>query len=129
MFDRRALKARARGALHGAMSVPALYYPLDRDVDTVGIPCSVRVHRKQSNFGDMTGFDYDPAERIEIVPEIVCLKAEVSPSRGGVFSLAADEAYQVETVFPPDGITVTAQVSRRSQAQIDSDVITCPGAV
>lgn len=129
MFDKRDLQARARSLLHEALSVPALYYPLDRDVDTVGISCTVRVHHRTQNFGDMTGFDYDPSERVEIVPEIVCLAAEVAPSRGGVFSIAADEAYQVETVFPRDGITIKAQVSRRSQAQIDSDSFTYPGAV
>lgn len=125
----RDLRDRARKQLHDTLSVPALYYPLDRDAETIGTSCTVRVHRKQASFGDMTGFDYDPAERVEIVPEIVCLAAEVNPLRGGVFSLAADEVYQVETVFPRDGITITAQVSRRSAAQIAADTLTYPGAV
>lgn len=129
MFDKRELQQRSRRALHTALKVDALYYPLERDASTEGVPITVRVHHRTQSFGDMTGFDYDPAERIETVPEIVFLREQVTPSRGAVVSIAEDEAYQVGVVFPPKGITIKAQVSRWSQAQIDSDVISYPGAV
>lgn len=129
MFDKRDLQARARKVLHDALSVPALYYPLARDGSTEGVPCTVRVHHRTQAFGDMTGFDYDPAERVETVPEVVFWVEEVTPVRGGVVSVAADEAYQIETVLPRDNATITAQVSRRTQAQIDADTFSYPGAV
>ena len=128
MFDKRDLQARARGALHAARSVPALYYPADRDANTEGAPCTVRVHHRAESFGDMTGFAQDAAERFSTVPEIVALGAEVSPARGGVFSLAADEAYRVEAVLPRDGLTSTSQATRMTQQKIAADVISYPEA-
>lgn len=79
----------------------------------------------------MTGFDYAPAERLTIVPEIVVLAGEVSPSRGGVFSLAADEAYEVEVPFPRDGLTITSQVTRMSAKDLEKEdpTLTFPEAV
>lgn len=123
MFDKRDLQRRARRALHSTMSVPAVYHSPDR---LTTVECTVRVHDRQKAFGDMTGFDYDPAERLASVPEIVTLADEVSMSRGGVFSLAADEQYQVETVMPPDGQTVTAQVSRRSASKVAAEPLAYP---
>ncbi len=123
MFDKRDLQRRARSTLHSTLSVPATYHSPDRQ--TV-VECTVRVHDRQKAFGDMTGFDYDPAERVESVPEIVTLAEEVTMSRGGVFSLGADEQYQVETVMPPDGLTVTAQVSRRSASKVAAEPLAYP---
>lgn len=121
----RDLRARARGQLHDALSVEAIYYSPDL---ATAIPCRVRTHHRTKPFGDMTGFDYQPAERIETVPEIVFLAAEVAPVRGGVVSIAADEAYNIEVPMPRDGITITAQVTRMSQSQIATAGITYPGA-
>lgn len=108
------------------MSIPAIYVDPDSQAATA---CSIRVHHKQRAFGDMTGFDYQPAEVLTIVPEIVMLASEVSaPKRGGVFSIAADEAYHVEVPEPRDGITVTAQCTRMSQAEITAGAYPVPGA-
>lgn len=93
------------------MAVPAVYYSKDRQTAQA---CTVRVHHRTQAFGDLTGFDYAPAERVTTVPEIVFLASEVSPSRGGAVSLAADEAYEIEATFPRDGLTITCQVSRMS---------------
>lgn len=122
----RDLKARSRLSLHTAMSVPAIYVDPDTQAET---SCSVRVHSRTQMFGDMAGFDYAPAERVATVPEIVALASEVSPVRGGVFSLAADEAYEVETVMPRDGITVTTQVTRMRQSEIDAAALPLPAPV
>lgn len=110
----RDLRNRARTDLHNAMKIPAAY--IAPGAGGAPVPCGIRVHHRTKPFGDMTGFDYAPAERIEDVPEIVALVAEVSPERGGVFSIAPLEAYAVETVMLPDGITVTCQVSRLNDA-------------
>ena len=122
----RDLRDRSRMSLHKALSVPAICVDLDNATET---PCSVRVHDRTQGFGDMTGFDYAPAERITTVPEIVVLASEITPKRGFVFSLAADEAYEVEIVMPRDGITITTQVTRMSQSEIDAATLPLPGAV
>lgn len=124
----RDLRKKARASLHQAMSVPAVYYSRDRQTQ---VACTVRVHNRTQRFGDLTGFDYAPAERVTTVPEIVFLADEVSPSRGGAVSLAADEAYEVEAVMPRDGLTVTVQVTRMSAADLakEDPLLTYPGAV
>lgn len=121
----RDLRNRARGSLHKALSIPAVYITPTGDASD----CSVRVHHRIKPFGDMTGFDYQPAERVTTVPEIVSLAAEVTPTRRGVFSIAADEAYRVESVFPRDGLTITTQVTRLDQADIDAGSYPVPGSV
>lgn len=126
MFDKRDLQRHARSSLHGALSVPAIYHSPDRSTT---VECRVRVHSNTKPFGDMVGFDYDPAERVAQTPEIVMLAAEVSPSRGGVFSLAADEQWQVETVMPVNGLTRTVQVSRRSESRVIAEPLAYPGMV
>lgn len=123
MFSKRDLQRRARNALHTALSVPAIYHSPDRQTT---VECRIRVHENTKPFGDMVGFDYDPAERIAQVPEIVMLADEVSPSRGGVFSLAADVQYQVETVNPRDGLTRSVQVSRRSESRVAAEPLAFP---
>lgn len=121
----RDLRNRARADLHNAMKLPAIY--IAPGAGGAPTDCGIRVHHRTKPFGDMAGFDYAPVERVEDVPEIVALLAEVSPERGGVFSIAASEAYAVETVLLPDGITVTCQVSRLSEA--DSAGLPVPGGV
>jgi hypothetical protein len=121
----RDLKNRSRRTLHDALAVPAIYVDRDTRAET---PCTVRVHHRHDKFGDMTGFDYAPAERITTVPELIILKDDLAPTRAGVFSIASDEAYKVETVMPPDGITVTIQTTRMSQAEIDAESLPVPGA-
>jgi hypothetical protein len=121
----RDLRARARGALHGALSVPAVHIA---KADGAATPCTVRYHDRTSRMGDLTGFDYGPVERTESTPEIVALFAEVQPRRGDLFSVASDEAYRVETPLPRDGITVTCEVTKLSQTDIDAAALPVPGS-
>lgn len=122
----RDLKNRSRQTLHDRLAFAAVY-AADADA-VVGTDCTIRHHERQQAFGDMAGFDFAPAERVEVVPKIVCLNAEVTPKRGGVFSVSATEAYEIEVVFPPDGITTTAQVTRMKQSEIDAANLPVPGA-
>jgi hypothetical protein len=119
----RDLKKRSRLALHDRMSFPAYHVDLDAGTESL---CSIRHHERQGAFGDMAGFDYAPVERVEITPRIVVLAAEVSAKRGDVFSVSASEAYEVETVMPPDGITVTIEVTRMRQSEIDAAALPVP---
>jgi len=107
------LRRKSRTRLHQALSVPAVYIaPGGQET-----PCRVRVFDNTRTFGDMVGFDYAPAERYVEVPEIVSWVAEVTPARGGVFSLAPGHAYTVETVQPADGLTRKVQCTRQTDSE------------
>ncbi len=119
----RDLKNKSRLALHDRLGFRAIYVDLDTRAET---PCTIRVHEYNGSSGDMAGFDYAPAERFFEAPQVVILKDALVPTRAGVFSVAADEAYSVETVKPPHGITITINVTRMSQSEIDTAVLPVP---
>lgn len=113
MPDIRDLRRRSRRSLHEALSIPAVYIA----PDSTETSCRVRIFENNRAFGDMAGFDYDPAQRQAEVPEIVSLVEEVNPTRGGVFSVEPGVAYAVEVPQPEDGITRTSQCTRLSESQ------------
>lgn len=89
------------------MEVPAIYIFPDT---LLYIEITVRVHSQFKALGDVKGTSFGYAERIDIVPELVFLREQgVQPKRGGVVSISHEEAYRVDTVEPPDGITVKAK--------------------
>ncbi|MEP1254357.1 MAG: hypothetical protein ABJI29_06335 [Alphaproteobacteria bacterium] len=112
----RDLRARKTKALHAVFAVPAFY---QADEQSEPVLCNVRVHLNNKAFGDMAGFDFQPAARLEEVPEIICLSAEVSPTRGGVFSIVAGEAFRVEVPNPPEGLTQKFQCTRLTEEQAE----------
>lgn len=129
MESLRELKTRARADLHEAMQVAALYLvenPLyvtpvvDPDIPRyIETPVNVRVHYDFGALGDMKGTNFHYAEREEIKPQLVFLRAEMpTPQRNAVISVSVDEAWRVDHVDPPDGITVKTQALRLSEAQI-----------
>ena len=122
----RDIRNRSRLALHNALKLGAIYVDLDAATQT---PCTVRVHNRVQLFGDMAGFDYAPAEQVAEVPKIVSLNSEVAPARGGIFSLSATEAYEVEFVPPQDGITTKSECTRMRQADIDAAALPVPTGV
>lgn len=78
----------------------------------VRVPCTVRLHMKNQALGDVKGTAFQFAERIETTPKAIFLVADVRPARGGIIMVAASEAYAVDNVEPPDGITVTANITK-----------------
>lgn len=89
------------------MEVPAIY--IDPRTQLYAA-ITVRVHSQFKALGDVKGTSFGFAERIDIVPEVVFLREQgVHPRRDGVVSISAEEAYRVDTVEPPDGITVKAK--------------------
>lgn len=110
----RDIRNTARASLHEAMHVEAIHIAASDSTETA---VKVRIHHRTQAFGDMTGFDFDPAQRIERVPEVVALAADITPARGDVFSILAGEAYTVEVPLPVDGITITCQCTRMSASE------------
>lgn len=100
----RDTKEQARQIVHTTFGVAAI---LISGEDTQ--PVSVRLHGREKALGFENG-----AERFEGVAR--ALFQGVSPKRGDVISVAAGEAYFVETVHPADGETVAAEVTRLDDA-------------
>jgi hypothetical protein len=62
------------------------------------------------------------------VETVIFLASEVPhPARNSVVVLSATEAYQIDTVEPPDGITVTTMVVRMDESDIVG--LVAPGGV
>lgn len=105
----REIKSAARTALHRGMSVPAYY------IATPGaepLPCTVRVHTKVAQLGDLKGTNFSYAETEEVVPKLVLWRAEIAaPANKAVVTISAEEAYRIGVVRPPDGLTVTVEVA------------------
>jgi len=114
----REIKTRARGQLHSAMSVPALYvrenppdFEIVEEAGEDGL-INVRLHVSTTTMGEVQGTSFNYAERADIIPRIVFLVAEVSPVRNDIVSIADGEAWRIDNVLVVDGITVTAEVKR-----------------
>lgn len=119
MGNFRNIKAVSRRKVHDTMSVPALYLdyvPLD-SASAEPVACNVRVHTKKVQQGDQPGVTFRYAEVHEIIPTIIFDRAEVSPARFGVVSIAAGEAYLIDTIKPSDEGYQTAEVTRLSEPE------------
>lgn len=104
---------QARERLHQKLSVKALYVYGAADP----VPCTVRVHEKQKDVGDLAG---GFAARAEMVTCLILLNSEFEtpPARGGYISIAADEAYTLAVVDPVHGITREVEVTRLTPAKL-----------
>lgn len=109
---------KARRKLHDNMSVPALYFVPPYDpVLTLVTPVTVRVHDHMQALGDLKGTNFNYAEVEDDSPKIVFLREEIVPKRGMMISVSPGVAYNIDTVKPPNGITVTANVSRVTEKE------------
>jgi hypothetical protein len=114
-------RQRSRRDLHQEMSVPALYI--------VGVDAPVAVTlRRQTRYaktGEIPGL-----ETVEVADETIVLRflaAELpQPKRNATVSVADGEAYRIDHVLPPHGITVDAAVTRLDAA--DSAGLPLPSA-
>jgi len=82
--------------------------------DPADAPVEIRViitDRFQS-LGDLKGTNFNYAEVLDNTPRIEMLLSEVKPSRNFYISVEKDLVYQIDTVQPPEDITVTANVLR-----------------
>ena len=109
----RAIKDKARARLHERMRVETYCY-----VDGPDSAPSVvwrRVNSKDKAVGDLAGTSLGYAERRETIPTLIFLADEHVPQRGNVYAVGPEEAYEVDTVDPRDGITVSVTATRLSK--------------
>ena len=109
----RAIKDKARSHLHERMKVETYCYVDGPDSTYETVWC--RVNSKDETVGDLAGTSLGYAERRETIPKLIFLADEHDPQRGNVYAVGPEEAYEIDTVDPRDGITVTATVSRLSK--------------
>lgn len=103
----REVRDKARGQVHSTFGLPATY------TAPAGTPvaCTVRVTDSMVAVGD---FDSNGmAERMASVPEAIFLISEVpTPAVGALVAVTNGRTYRIEYVYPADGITVKAELSR-----------------
>lgn len=96
------------------MQVEALYLASGsaESGDASPVEIQVRVHYSDKALGDQAGTNFHFAEREEIVPRLIFMRAQITPVRGAIVSVENGEAYRIDHLLPPDDITVTAEVIR-----------------
>lgn len=108
----RGLVRDARRTLHDFMKIGAFYYEWKGGQVTSPIrEITVRVHDKFLRMGDLAGTNFHYAEIEENAPRAIFMRSEIEPRRG--MFISTDEAvYMIDSVLPPDDISVTANLKR-----------------
>lgn len=120
---------RARQKLHDYMHIDALYYDSPNGGDFPVIrQITCRVHDKFLRVGDLAGTNFHYAEMEENSPRAIFMRAEITPQRG--FILATKRGYyRIDSLLPPDGLTVTANLARLVNPADTNGLIPLDGTV
>lgn len=114
------IKAQSRRALHEFMGRAASYYPEPHLPDSPRSVVKVRYHSNVAKAGDLAGTNLSYAETQDRAEEIIFWRAEMpNPVRNSLVILSAEEGYFVNNVSPPDGQTITTEVVRAKQKDLD----------
>jgi len=114
----RQIKEASRRALHDFMGQPAFYYaePL---VDTAPASITARPHGKKGRIGDLPGTNLNYAEVFDRQERVILwLEQLPNPVRGGLIIFSPSEGYWIDTLEPPDGQTITANVNRATDQEL-----------
>lgn len=115
-------KRTARARLHERLALPFRAYtegPTGAFSDV-----SARLFKTPELVGDVAGGGVGLAQVRDLRPRLVFLRSEHEPVRGNVYILVTegeptrDDVYRVETLDPPDGITITAYCVWLSKTQV-----------
>src|SRR5690606_35034308 len=77
---------------------------------------TVRVHDKFLRVGDLAGTNFHYAEVEENAPRAIFMRAIIEPRRGYYLS-TREGVYHIESLQPPDDISVTANLSRLTEKE------------
>jgi len=100
----------ARAVLHDYMSRPALCFFDPAELNPRQV--TVRVHEKWMALGDLKGTNFNYAEIEDVTPRIIFWRSMIEPVDKMFVSIARGIAFQIDTVQPPDDVTITAFASR-----------------
>lgn len=113
----RDIKEAARQALHDFMGQPAIYYadPLVASY----LEITARPHAKSGRIGDLPGTNLNYAEVFDRQERVILWRSQLPPPVRGALIIFSDvEGYWIDTVEPPDGQTVTANVTRAKTEEL-----------
>ena len=110
-------KSKARSTLHERLAQRANCY-LDGPSSTPQT-VTLRVNTRLAPIGSLTGSGFTYAERWEDTPRLIFRASEHRPVRGSVYSLEERIAYKIDSVEPPDGITISAESIRLPAVEAD----------
>ena len=113
MLNARQIKNKARRDTHIALSVPAYY----RATSTgEWLEVDVRIHNRFDTGGELG--QYQAAALHDIHPRMIFLRDQVElPARGGLISVEPGEAWRLGEAMEPEGITITAMVTKLPTAE------------
>lgn len=116
MGRHRDIMNEARKAIHQTLEVDALYLVPAAGVPGTyedPVPVKVRVHDRAVQLGDLKGTSFDYAVKADNNPQVIFLREEMAaPARNAIVSVEAGEAYAIDSVEAPHGVTVAANVTR-----------------
>ena len=104
----------ARTKLHERLSRTANCY--DGPDDTAPAPVQLRIAPRLESVGALPNGSQAYAERWQDNPKLIFLRAD-TPARGSIYVVEPGMAYQVDSVEPADGVTVTAYATRLTETQ------------
>jgi len=100
------------------MGRPAFYFP-DAQVPATYVSTKARAHSKRGQIGDLPGTNLNYAEVIDRKERVVLWREDIpAPVRLALIVFSADEAYWVDSVDPPDGQTITVNVTMAGVSEI-----------
>lgn len=119
-----AIRHHARKALHDTMSRRASLFLTASD--TTPDEVTARYHSKTGLVGDLKGTNLSYAENHDDVEKVILWRSEIVeltgepgiPPRGALLVFDETEGYWFDNVLPPDGQTVSVEVTRASTADI-----------
>lgn len=120
------IRQAARKALHDMMSRPAVLY-LETENYAIPYGITARYHAKPGLVGDLKGTNlsyaetHDDVERLVLwCEELIPLVGPTSiPPRRSLIFFDATESYWVDNVRPVYGQTVTVEITRAENREVD----------
>lgn len=111
----REIKRRLlRQPLHDRLAEPAWYLPTPT---AEPVACTVRLHLRFDEIGQLASLQSGFADRQELTPRIVFLNSQVAPTKNGFVVTKDMGVYRVDNDLAPDDITTTAEVSTVSESR------------
>lgn len=98
------------------MGRPAFYYatPTSQPVLT-----KARPHSRRGLIGDLPGTNLNYAETFDRKEAVILWREHVpEPTRGALIHLANGEGFWVDSVEPPDGQTITVNVTKATAEEL-----------
>lgn len=100
------------------MGRPAHYFANPAELGSY-IETKARPHNRRGQIGDLPGTNLNYAEVVDRAERVIFWVDDVpSPARGGLVVFSQTEGYWLDTVDPPDGQTITTNVTRASAAEM-----------